>query len=164
MNKTVFKEDLDNHQLLITRKFNGPVDLVWRAWTESKLLDKWWAPTPWKSITKAMSFTEGGHRLYCMQGPKGEQHWGKTTYLKIELEKFFEAEDTFCDEEGSINQDIPGSHWEVEFHKVANGTEVRAMNTFSSREAMQQLISMGIKEGTLAVHENLELLMDELKA
>lgn len=164
MNETIFTEDLDKNQLLITRVFNGPIGLVWRAWTKADLLDQWWAPSPWQSHTKAMNFEAGGQRLYCMQGPKDQQHWGLTKYLKILSEEFFEAEDAFCDENGNINTEIPGSHWEVDFIATENGTEVRALNSFASREAMEQLISMGIKAGTVAVHKHLDELLTEFLA
>lgn len=162
MNETVFTENLDKNQLLITRQFNGPLDLVWRAWSEPALLDQWWAPEPWNSMTKHMNFEAGGHRLYCMKGPEG-MHWGKTTYLKIKKADFFEAKDSFCDENGEINKEIPGSHWLVKFKETTSGVEVGALNTFASNEAMKQLIQMGIKDGTIAVHKNFDKLIEKLK-
>lgn len=44
MNKTNFSKD--GSTLTLTRTFDAPVHLVWRAWTEPKLLDQWWAPRP----------------------------------------------------------------------------------------------------------------------
>ena len=45
-------KDLPNNRLIVVRDFDAPVDLVWRAWTESELLDLWWAPKPWRAQTK----------------------------------------------------------------------------------------------------------------
>ncbi|MEO9964832.1 MAG: SRPBCC domain-containing protein [Reichenbachiella sp.] len=162
MNETIFTEYPEGNKLLITRKFDGPLPLVWRAWTEAELLDRWWAPEPWKSITKSMIFKEGGSRLYCMQGPNGEAHWGITEYSKILPQNSFEAKDAFCDENGQINAEIPSSQWRVEFSKVDDGTLVSAMNTFASKEAMEQLVAMGVKEGTVAVHKNLDQLINDI--
>ena len=67
MNKTQFSAK--GSQLTVTRTFDAPIDLVWRAWTEAELLDQWWAPSPWKSKTKTMDFSENGKRLYAMCGP-----------------------------------------------------------------------------------------------
>lgn len=33
-------------KITVTRRFKAPVAEVWRAWTESSLLDQWWAPKP----------------------------------------------------------------------------------------------------------------------
>ena len=50
--KMQINKDVDNKKMTITRSFDAPVSDVWRAWTESKLLDQWWAPKPWKAETK----------------------------------------------------------------------------------------------------------------
>ena len=31
-------------ELTITRIFDAPRDLVWKAWTDQKILQKWWGP------------------------------------------------------------------------------------------------------------------------
>ena len=31
-------------QILITREFDAPRDLVWRAWTDNAEIVKWWGP------------------------------------------------------------------------------------------------------------------------
>ncbi|MBL7949115.1 MAG: SRPBCC domain-containing protein, partial [Bacteroidia bacterium] len=56
-------KDLANRKLIIHRTFLGPIDLVWRAWTEKDLLEQWWAPKPFKAVTKSYDFREGGHWL-----------------------------------------------------------------------------------------------------
>lgn len=166
MNKTIFTECPKTNQLLVTRVFRGPLDLVWQAWTDSDLLDQWWSPEGWESSTKSMEFIEGGYRFFCMEGHmdghEGEQHWGKTTYLKIVPKEYFEAEDAFCDENGILSQELPTTHWKIQFHEVPNGTEVRAMNTYPSKEAMVELMAIGVKEGTIMVYEKLDKLLLEV--
>lgn len=164
MNETIFTENLAEKQLHVSRTFNGPLDLVWRAWTEPELLDQWWAPKSFKSKTKEMDFTEGGHRLYCMEGPNGEQHWGIMKFIKIVMQQFFDADDAFCDEEGNINTGLPSTQWHVQFTKTGSAIKVDATTTFASEEAMKQLINMGVKEGTEMTHSNLDALLKELLA
>ena len=53
-------KDLPNKKITVTRHFNAPLDQVWKAWTESELLDQWWAPKPFKAETKFMDFKVGG--------------------------------------------------------------------------------------------------------
>ena len=33
----------NDHEVLITRKFDAPAELVWRALTEPELVKRWWA-------------------------------------------------------------------------------------------------------------------------
>ena len=37
-------ERTSNRELVITRSFNGPAHLVFKAWTTPELLMRWWAP------------------------------------------------------------------------------------------------------------------------
>ena len=37
-------ERTSDRELVVTRTFNGPVDLVFKAWTTPELLMRWWAP------------------------------------------------------------------------------------------------------------------------
>lgn len=49
MIKTIFKKDLPSKMMFITREFAGAIEDVWQAWTDSEILDKWWAPKPWRA-------------------------------------------------------------------------------------------------------------------
>jgi uncharacterized protein YndB with AHSA1/START domain len=97
-----------------------------------------------------------------MQGPEGEQHWGRTDYLKIVVHEQIDADDAFCDEEGHVNKELPGTNWHVTFTRTASGTKVGTTTSFESVEAMKRLIEMGVKEGTKMAHDNLEALLKKL--
>jgi uncharacterized protein YndB with AHSA1/START domain len=34
----------DRKELVITRTFNAPRELVWRAWTDQNMIKRWWGP------------------------------------------------------------------------------------------------------------------------
>jgi uncharacterized protein YndB with AHSA1/START domain len=157
--QTVFKEDLANKKIKVTREFDAPVDKVWRAWTEPALLDKWWAPKPWKAVTKSMDFREGGNWLYYMQGPEGEKHHCICEYKTIDPEKNFTGTDAFTDEDGNVNKEMPQMAWDVSFRDQGNSTLVEVIISFASEEAMKQTIEMGFKDGFAAAHSNLDELL-----
>ncbi len=58
--QTTISKDAANKKLIVVREFDAPLEEVWKAWTDSNILDKWWAPKPWKAKTKTMDFREGG--------------------------------------------------------------------------------------------------------
>lgn len=60
MNKTEIRKTEKENQLIITRRFDAPLQLVWRSWTEKELLDQWWAPLPFRTRTEHLTFSEGG--------------------------------------------------------------------------------------------------------
>ena len=50
----------ETRTVLVTREFDADQSLVWDAFTKKEILDQWWAPQPYKSVTKFMDFKVGG--------------------------------------------------------------------------------------------------------
>ncbi|MDP4148675.1 MAG: SRPBCC domain-containing protein [Bacteroidota bacterium] len=146
-NETVFSKDLPNNKLTVTRAFDAPPDIVWRAWTESEILDQWWAPKPYRTETKTMDFREGGFWLYCMVGPQGDRHWCRIDYVRIEQGKSMTTIDSFCDETGNRNANMPAMNWKKEFSQTQDGTLVKVEIVFNSTADMETIIKMGFQEG-----------------
>jgi len=119
--ETIYSKDLENKKIKVTREFDAPVEKVWRAWTEKELLDQWWAPRPWKTVTQTMNFSNGGTWLYYMEGPDGSGHYCRTDYNSIVTNKSYEGLVFFCDEKGNINPGFPRMNWKVAFNKADSG-------------------------------------------
>lgn len=159
-NNLQITKDLPNKKITITRYFNALPEQVWRAWTDSSLLDQWWAPKPWRAETKEMNFKEGGHWLYAMVGPDGSKHWSKVDFKSIEPKRRFEAVTFFCDENGNPVNEFSKSTWKNEFGASDDGTKVVVEITFASEADMQQLITMGFEGGFTMGLNNLEELLE----
>lgn len=160
MNNTKFTAQ--GSVLTIERSFKAPLDLVWRTWTEAELLDQWWAPKPWKSVTKSMDFIEGGQRIYAMVGPEGEEHWCISTYKTIAKHAHFTGEDAFADKEGNINEDFPVAKFENQFVDKSDHTLVTIVSEYASEEHLKQAVGMGMKEGLSMAFENLDSVLNEM--
>ena len=156
INQTRYSKDLANKKLFVEREFDAPVAQVWRAWTESNLLDQWWAPRPWKTETKKMDFREGGNWLYAMLGPDGERHWCFMSFDKIIPQKNYTGKDGFCDEKGNFNKDFPIMHWDTKFIDQGETTLVKVEVGFDSVEDLNKIVEMGFEEGFAAAHGNLD--------
>src|SRR5882672_6904854 len=129
--ETIYTKDPSNKKLMVVREFDAPLQKVWKAWTESKLLDQWWAPKPWKSNTQSMDFREGGVWLYYMQGPEGERHYSRADFKNVVPNKSFTGIDCFCDENGVPNDDAPKMTWNVNFSSASAGTRVEIEISFA---------------------------------
>lgn len=154
MNETKFATK--GSQLTVTRVFNAPLELVWRAWTEAELLDQWWAPKPWKSVTKSMDFKEGGQRLYAMVGPNNEEHWCITNYNTISPHKHFTGEDAFADKDGNVNKEFPVAEFKNQFERESENTRVVITTKYATEADLKQIIEMGMKEGLSMAFDNLD--------
>lgn len=158
-NKFTFTKDLNNKKIHVMRKYKAPVQLVWDAWTKSEMLDKWWAPIPYKNTTRSMDFRDGGKWHYYMTSPKGEKHYCIFFYQKIEQLKSIEGKDGFCDENGVLTQTAPSMHWKNIFNTDGQNTAVNITISFASEADLETIIQMGFKEGFEMGLNQLEALL-----
>ena len=141
----------------ITKAFDAPRDLVWDAYTRPELLDKWWAPKPYASRTKAMEFREGGRRFYAMVSPEGEERWVLQEYRSITPKTNFTFFNAFADE--NEKPDLPGSDWDLSFSEQ-NGTTTVSISIYNeSLERLERMVEFGFREGTIAQFQNLDELL-----
>ena len=158
-----FIVDKEIKTIKIQREFAAALPLIWDAYTKSEILDRWWAPKPWKARTKKLDFKEGGKWLYAMEGPNGEMHWSVATYKSIDFQKCYVALDTFTDEDGKVNEAMPESKWEVSFTDKGDKTLVDINNSFDDVAQLEAIIDMGFKEGLSAAMVNLDEFLISLK-
>ena len=161
--KTLVIKDLEEKSILVSRTFSAPLEKVWRAYTESEILEQWWAPKPWKAETKTMQFSVGGHWLYAMLGPENEKHWGRMDYTAITPHLSFEIKDSFCDHEGNVNSSLPVATGTIVFTPTASGTLVEFKMFYSNEKEIETMIEMGFEQGITACLEQLETLFLENK-
>lgn len=157
--ETRIDKDPTGKKLIVTRYFAAPLAKVWRAWTESRYLDEWWAPRPWRAETKSMDFSEGGRWLYSMVGPNNERHWCRVDYQKIQPQKSFTVLNGFSDENGNPAAAFPDMHWNTQFAITGAGTTVTVEITFDNEADLQKIVEMGFKEGFTMAHGNLDELL-----
>jgi len=58
-------------QILITREFDAPCELVWRAWTEPELVRRWWHANRGEMTVCEIELRVGGRWRYVMVTPDG---------------------------------------------------------------------------------------------
>ena len=159
MSKTIlfnFLVNKENKTIRVEREFNAPLDMVWAAWTEPRILDQWWAPKPWRAETKSMQFTEGGHWLYCMVGPEGERQWCLFEFRQIVPEESFAGLDAFCDDQAVIDNTKPRVHWKNAFNGKGETTTVLIDLHFDELADLEAILQMGFREGFTMGLENLD--------
>jgi len=158
-----FSVNKENNTITVKREFAAELSLVWDAYTKSEILDRWWAPKPWKARTKTMDFREGGHWHYAMVGPAGEEHWCWARYETIQDKKRFTGLDAFADADGNVNQDLPQSKWDVSFTDKGQLTLVNYHIAFDDLAQLETTIQMGFKEGLTMAMEGLDELLPSLR-
>ena len=70
-------------RMTVTRVFDAPRELVWKAWTEPKYVMQWWGPQGFSAPVCQMDFRVGGKSLLCMKSPEGQEFWNGIEYHEI---------------------------------------------------------------------------------
>ncbi|HEY4196070.1 MAG TPA: SRPBCC domain-containing protein [Mucilaginibacter sp.] len=158
-NQFVFEKDIAAKKIHVVREFNAPIEVVWKAWTDPAMLEKWWGPKPWVAKTKSMDFTVGGTWLYAMEGPEGQKHWSNVNFTAIEAGSRFAADSLFSDENGNAAPGAPVGHWDNKFTAVGNKTKVVVDLSFDEATDFKTLVEMGFEGGfTMGLNQLDELL------
>jgi uncharacterized protein YndB with AHSA1/START domain len=95
-------------ELIITRVFDAPRELVWKAWTEPERMMRWWGPKDFTSPLCKLDLRVGGKYLCCMRSPDGKDYWSTGVYREIVPLERIVYTDSFADENGNV---VPGTHY-----------------------------------------------------
>ncbi|MFD0696478.1 SRPBCC family protein [Paenibacillus sp. GCM10027628] len=70
-------------ELRITRVFNAPRELVFKAWTDPEHLPNWWGPKGFTNTVQEIDIRTGGVWRFIMHGPDGVDYDNKLSYLEV---------------------------------------------------------------------------------
>jgi uncharacterized protein YndB with AHSA1/START domain len=70
-------------QLVLTRTFDAPRGLVFKAWTDPKHLAQWWGPRGFTTKIHEMDVRPGGAWRYAMSGPDGKDYPFDGVYVEV---------------------------------------------------------------------------------
>jgi uncharacterized protein YndB with AHSA1/START domain len=94
--------DPSDHEFVITRVFDVPRDLVFKAWTDAEAMAQWWGPKGYDILVSKFEFYPGGIFHYRMQSSGGHEMWGRFVFREILAPERIVFSNSFADEEGNI--------------------------------------------------------------
>ena len=104
----------ENTDFVISRTFDAPRDLVWKAFTEPERMKQWWGPKGFTVIAWKMDFSPGGTYHYGMRAPDGSAMWGKFVYQEITPPERMVLINSFSDEAGGITRHPMAPNWPLQ--------------------------------------------------
>jgi uncharacterized protein YndB with AHSA1/START domain len=69
--------------VVITRVFDAPRELVWKAWTDPKHMAQWWGPQGFTNPVCEMDARPGGALQIVMRAPDGAEHPMKGVFREV---------------------------------------------------------------------------------
>lgn len=121
-----------DREFTITRSFNAPRDLVWKAWSEPQRLAQWWGPKGCKLEVRTLEFKPGGIFHYGMHMGQG-MWWGRFVYREIEKPERIVFVSSFSDEVGGITRAPFSATWPLEVLNNLTLTEENGKTSVSLR-------------------------------
>jgi uncharacterized protein YndB with AHSA1/START domain len=99
-----------------------------------------------------------------MTGPEGDQSRGWWKVVAVEPPHHLEVEDGFADASGAPNPNLPTTNMRVDISATRSGSQMLITSTFPSREAMEQMVSMGMEEGIQQALGQIDGILADLAA
>jgi len=144
-------------ELVTTHTFDAPRELVWKAWTDPKLIPKWWGPSRYSTIVDEMDVRPGGRWRFVQRDAKGNEYGFHGEYREVVPPKRLVG--TF-EYEG-----MPG-HVLVEtatFEEVGGKTKLTQSSLFQSVEDLEGMLASGMEEGAAETMERFTELVTEMQ-
>jgi uncharacterized protein YndB with AHSA1/START domain len=148
---------LSDREIQMTRTFNAPRELVFRAMTEPDLIARWWGSRRSTTVIEKLELRPGGQYRFLSHGEDGEEY-----AFRGEVREVFPPERlawTF-EFEGMPGLICLDTHT-LEEHE--GRTTVTTTTLFDSKEHRDGMLSTDMEEGAAESYDRLEELLAELR-
>ena len=158
----------DAERMVVTRVFNAPRELVWKAWTDPKYVMQWWGPKGFTAPVCRIDFCVGGKFLCCMRSPDGQEFWNGGEYHEIVPHEKIVSSMYFSDSEGNR---VQPAHYGIEHEAIEDAHDVITFEdlgdgqtklTFTGNETMESAIKSGQAEGWHQILDKITTVLAEL--
>ena len=118
-------------EFVLSRTFDAPRELVWKAFTDPEHMQHWWGPKGFKASVKKMDFRPGGIYHYGLKSPDGHEMWGKFVYREIVAPERMVLVNSFSDADGGLTRHPMSPTWPLEMLSVFTFAEKDGKTTFT---------------------------------
>jgi uncharacterized protein YndB with AHSA1/START domain len=118
---------------VVTRTFDAPRALVFKAWTELERLARWWGPKGFTWVSSKLELRPGGIFHYCMRSPAGQEICGKFVYREIVKPERIVFVNSFSDETGGTVRAPFDPNWPLEILNTLTFVEQEGRTTLTLR-------------------------------
>jgi len=145
----------------ITAEFDAPVERVWQLWADPRQLERWWGPPGYPATFVRHDFAVPGMSIYWMPGESGEQNYAGWEFVSIDPPVSLVVDNGFADQEGRPAGDLAWNRFTVGLEAIGTGTRMTITAGFDSPEHAEQMISLGMLEGSVAALGQADAILAE---
>jgi uncharacterized protein YndB with AHSA1/START domain len=157
---------VNQNKLVVTRIFNAPRELVWKAWTDPVHMMRWWGPKNFTAPVIKINLKVGGKYLCCMRSAEGQEFWSIGIYKEIVPFEKIVCTDSFADEKGNV---VHASHYGMPGDDFPMEMEVTIQLEDLDGKTKMTLIHVGLPSGdmqdmtSVGWNESFDKLVESLK-
>jgi uncharacterized protein YndB with AHSA1/START domain len=146
-NKSVATQS--DRAIIITRAFDAPRELVWKAWTDPQHIEQWWGPKGFTTRVIEMDLRPGGQSRYVMVGPDGTEYPVKGVFRElIPLERIVATDEFDEGFEQVTSADLPqGVVTTTIFEEFEGKTKLTLQIVHPSADDRRKHEEMGVVAG-----------------
>jgi uncharacterized protein YndB with AHSA1/START domain len=157
---TDIRKDPNALTMTVASEWDAPVAGVWQLWADPRKLERWWGPPGYPATFVEHNLRPGGKVSYFMTSPEGGKVHGWWKVVGVEEPHRLDLVDGFADSEGNPDEVMPTMQFTVTLAALPSGaTRMLVETRFPSREAMDQIIEMGMEEGMTAAMGQIDAIL-----
>jgi len=155
-------------RMVISRVFDAPRELVWKAWTDPQYVMQWWGPKGFSCPTCKIDFRVGGKFLISMKSPDGQEFYNGGEYHEIVPHEKIVSSMYFADADGNK---VEAAELGIEHEAIEDANDVTLFEdlgngqtklTFIGNETMERSKESGQVEGWNEILEKVAEVVAEL--
>ena len=148
-------------RMTITKVFDAPRELVWKAWTDPKYIMQWWGPKGFTAPVCEMDFRVGGKLLCCMKAPDGQEGWNAGEYHEIVPHEKIVFSMYFSDSKGNK---VEREEYGIEHEAIEDARDVNGQTklTLIGNDPMESAKESGQFEGWVETLDKIAAVVAEL--
>jgi uncharacterized protein YndB with AHSA1/START domain len=149
-------------QILITRSFDAPPDLVYKAWTTPEIVSRWWTAKRATADSIEIDLREGGRWRFVSHTFAGQEVSFHGEYREIVPGERIVSTEVYEGAPGTPEeQEAGGTVNTITFEEEDGGTKMTMLIQCPSREVRDAVVDSGMEDG---LQDALDLLEEEARA
>ena len=149
---------LSDRKILITREFDAPRELVFKAMTDPALISRWWGPRNYTTVVDKMDVRPGGAWRFVHRTADGNEYGFRGEYREVVPPERIVQTFEFEPMAGHISVET------ATFTERDGRTLLTVRSVFSTKEDRDGMVQSGMEKGLAETHDRFAELLVELRA
>jgi len=155
-NKTIVTAEPGKQDILITREFDAPRELVFKAYTDPNLISQWWGPRGVTTIVDKMEAKKGGMWRFVHKAIDAEYAFNGVYHDVISPERIVQTFE-FEPMAGHVLLET------ITFEDHGGKTKLISQSVFQSVEDRDGMLQSGMESGAAESNDRLDELLEKMQ-